>query len=62
MNAADTAAVVRALRRAGVDATVRHVPRPGHGGNHLDSLHLLWATVLGLAALTGSRTTGSQTT
>jgi hypothetical protein len=61
VNTADTAAV-RAVRRAGGDATVWRVPRTGHGSDHLDSPHLLGATVLSFAAPTGSRTTWSQTT
>lgn len=46
----DTAAVVDALRRVGGDAALWRAPRTGHGGNHLDSLHLLGATVLSFAA------------
>ncbi|MDA2811901.1 prolyl oligopeptidase family serine peptidase [Nocardiopsis sp. RSe5-2] len=46
----DTSAVVDALRRAGGDAALWRAPRTGHGGNHLDSLHLLGATVLSFAA------------
>lgn len=48
--AEDTLAVAEALRRAGGDATVWRAPRTGHGGNHLDSLHRLGATVLSFAA------------
>ncbi|MDA2806055.1 prolyl oligopeptidase family serine peptidase [Nocardiopsis suaedae] len=46
----DTLAVVEALRRAGGEAALWRAPRTGHGGNHLDSLHLLGAAVLGFAA------------
>ncbi|WP_017627591.1 prolyl oligopeptidase family serine peptidase [Nocardiopsis chromatogenes] len=48
----DTLAVVDALRRVGGDAALWRAPRTGHGGNHLDSLHLLGATVLSFAATT----------
>ncbi|MFW5418736.1 prolyl oligopeptidase family serine peptidase [Nocardiopsis sp. CNT-189] len=48
--AADTRAVVEALRRAGGDADLWCAPGTGHGGNHLDGLHRLGAAVLGFAA------------
>ncbi|WP_116246824.1 prolyl oligopeptidase family serine peptidase [Nocardiopsis sp. FIRDI 009] len=59
----DTLAVVDALRRVGGDATVWRAPDTGHGGNHLDSLHRLGATVLSFAAATtGSVQTAPSTT
>ncbi|MBV2364172.1 prolyl oligopeptidase family serine peptidase [Streptomonospora nanhaiensis] len=47
----DTQAVVDTLRRAGGDAALWRAPGTGHGGNHLDSLHRLGATVLSFAAI-----------
>ncbi|MEV2277385.1 prolyl oligopeptidase family serine peptidase [Nocardiopsis sp. NPDC049922] len=59
----DTLAVAEALRRAGGGATVWRAPETGHGGNHLDSLHRLGATVLSFAAVTtGSAQTAPSTT
>ncbi|GAA1106623.1 prolyl oligopeptidase family serine peptidase [Nocardiopsis metallicus] len=46
----DTLAVADALRWAGGSAAVWRAPQTGHGGNHLDSLHRLGATVLSFAA------------
>ncbi|WP_198664105.1 prolyl oligopeptidase family serine peptidase [Jiangella endophytica] len=45
----DTVRLVAALRRAGGDAEIWRAPRTGHGGNELDSLHLLGSAVLGFA-------------
>ncbi|WP_304454806.1 prolyl oligopeptidase family serine peptidase [Nocardiopsis sp. YSL2] len=59
----DTLAVADALRRVGGSATVWRAPGTGHGGNHLDSLHRLGATVLSFAAATtGSAQTAPSTT
>lgn len=45
----DTVRLVGALRRAGGIAELWRAPRTGHGGNELDSLHLLGAAALGFA-------------
>ncbi|MBB4932792.1 hypothetical protein F4561_003612 [Lipingzhangella halophila] len=45
----DTDRLVTALRRIGGTAELWRAPRTGHGGNHLDSLHRLGATILGFA-------------
>ncbi|WP_017598928.1 prolyl oligopeptidase family serine peptidase [Nocardiopsis lucentensis] len=59
----DTLAVADALCRVGGGATVWRAPDTGHGGNHLDSLHRLGATVLSFAAATtGSAQTAPSTT
>jgi dipeptidyl aminopeptidase/acylaminoacyl peptidase len=59
----DTLAVAEALSRAGGSATVWRAPGTGHGGNHLDSLHRLGATVLSFAATaTGPVQTAPPTT
>ncbi|MFD0772456.1 prolyl oligopeptidase family serine peptidase, partial [Streptomonospora algeriensis] len=51
----DTDRLVTVLRRKGGTAELWRAPSTGHGGNHLDSLHRLGATVLGFAEqVTGS--------
>lgn len=58
----DTQAMVDALRRAGGDAALWRAEGTGHGGNHLDRLHRLGATILGFAAATTSTTPESART
>ncbi|MFV2195024.1 prolyl oligopeptidase family serine peptidase [Nocardiopsis sp. LOL_012] len=62
VSADDTRAVVEALRRSGGDAELWRLPDTGHGGNHLDGLHRLGATVLSFAATTASASTTPRTT
>ena len=51
-----THAVAEELERHGGDASIWIAPNTGHGGNHLDSLHQLGATILSFAAAASNPT------